>query len=139
MTEPVPPGEMRVSDNDRQLVVERLGQAHGEGRLDLAEYDERVGAAYSSRTFDDLRKLTVDLPQSAVVVPYPGAGRPTWQWQHGVFAVWFMVSFVNLVIWLIVSATSGDFVYPWWIWVAGPWGAVLLAGWLAGRRHGEPR
>jgi hypothetical protein len=23
-------------------------------------------------------------------------------------------------------------VYPWWIWVAGPWGALLLAGYILG-------
>jgi hypothetical protein len=34
---------------------------------------------------------------------------------------------VNLVIWVLVSATTSQLVYPWPLWVAGPWGAVLLA------------
>ena len=33
---------------------------------------------------------------------------------------------VNVVIWLIVSVTTAEFIYPWPLWVAGPWGAVLL-------------
>jgi hypothetical protein len=30
-------------------------------------------------------------------------------------------------------------VYPWWVWVAGPWGAVLLARWVTGRVEGVRR
>lgn len=41
-------------------------------------------------------------------------------------ASWLFASVLNLVIWGIVSLASGVAIYPWWIWVAGPWGAVLL-------------
>ena len=34
---------------------------------------------------------------------------------------------VNLVVWGLVSATTAQLIYPWPLWVAGPWGAVLLA------------
>jgi hypothetical protein len=37
------------------------------------------------------------------------------------------VSSVNLVIWLAVVLGTASPVYPWWIWVAGPWGLVLTA------------
>lgn len=42
-------------------------------------------------------------------------------------ASWLFASALNLAIWAMVSLGSGESVYPWWIWVAGPWGAVLLA------------
>jgi len=31
------------------------------------------------------------------------------------------------VVWVLVSATTAHLIYPWPLWVAGPWGAVLLA------------
>lgn len=42
-------------------------------------------------------------------------------------ASWLFASALNLAIWVMVSVFSAESVYPWWIWVAGPWGAVLLA------------
>jgi hypothetical protein len=32
----------------------------------------------------------------------------------------------------VTSLASGDWIYPWPIWVIGPWGAVLLARTLTG-------
>jgi hypothetical protein len=34
---------------------------------------------------------------------------------------------VNLVIWFIVSVGAHHLIYLWPVWVAGPWGAILLA------------
>lgn len=53
-------------------------------------------------------------------------------------AAWASVSVINLLIWAIVSMARMEWAYPWWVWVAGPWGAVLLAGWI-GERAGAPR
>jgi hypothetical protein len=45
---------------------------------------------------------------------------------------------VNVVIWVLVSISAGDPAYFWPMWVAGPWGAVLVAltatrRWTGGR------
>jgi hypothetical protein len=74
---------VRVSDQEREAVVERLRQASSEGRLELDEFADRVGAVYRSSTSADLERLTVDLP-----VPAPGdapAVRST-RWTVGVFS-----------------------------------------------------
>jgi hypothetical protein len=34
---------------------------------------------------------------------------------------------VNVVVWVLVCTTTATLIYPWPLWVAGPWGAVLLA------------
>jgi hypothetical protein len=140
---------MRASDADRQAVVDRLRGAHDDGRLTLHEFDERTAAAYTARTYADLLLLTADLPDATTppavphAVPSPslsppttgrqvdGTRRGTTMWRV-VGSTWFAVSAVNLVIWGIISLALGDALYPWWIWVAGPWGAVLLVGWLSG-------
>lgn len=54
--------EVRASDADRDAVVERLRRALGQGRLTVAEFDERAAAAYAAKTHGDLEALTRDLP-----------------------------------------------------------------------------
>jgi Flp pilus assembly protein TadB len=50
-------------------------------------------------------------------------------------AAWATASLVSFVIWLIIMVTTGA-TYPWFVWVAGPWGAVLLGRYLSTRdRH----
>src|SRR5215470_2777167 len=53
---------IRASDQDRDVVVAVLRDAYTAGRLTLEEFDERMTAAYASRTWGELRKLTEDLP-----------------------------------------------------------------------------
>jgi transketolase C-terminal domain/subunit len=68
------PTQLRVSDADRHKVAEMLRQAAGEGRIDLDELDERLGAAYGAKTYAELAPLTSDLPTSvgprSVPVPH---------------------------------------------------------------------
>lgn len=55
-------GLMRASDQDRDEAVAELRRAFSEGRLDLAELDDRASRAYTARTWADLRAVTADLP-----------------------------------------------------------------------------
>lgn len=139
---PERPDGLRASDADRERVAAELGRAQTEGRLDLVEYDERLQAAWAARTYGELELVTADLPAARVeapaTAPVPAAaacGRG--RGQRGAVAAWAYASSINLVIWAVVSIASTSWVYPWWIWVAGPWGAVLLAGWVAGRVSGS--
>jgi len=58
---PGAPPEMRASDADRDRVVDVLRAAAGDGRLTGDEFDERLEAALSSRTLDELTVVTADL------------------------------------------------------------------------------
>lgn len=53
---------MRASDQDRERAAELLSYAYAVGRLNRDELDERAIAAYSARTWGELRDLTADLP-----------------------------------------------------------------------------
>jgi hypothetical protein len=57
-----PGQDMRVSDAERTDVTDRLARHYGEGRLDSAEFDERVGRAMAAKTAADFRGLFDDLP-----------------------------------------------------------------------------
>src|SRR5580693_5425798 len=136
--------DMRASDADRQQVVERLRGALDEGRLKMDEYLERMGLAYEAVTYGDLVPLYRDLPAARPVAngapapppaaaPAPRAGVV----KRGAFAslptplkvlwtIWATVVSINVVVWVLVSATTAQLIYPWPLWVAGPWGVVLL-------------
>ena len=62
---PVTGGElenMRSRGRDRDRVAGMLGTAYSEGRLAKDEYDVRLEAALSARTYADLDRLMNDLP-----------------------------------------------------------------------------
>jgi len=66
-TDPAEPGsapDMRASDADRDRVIDVLRTALGEGRLTPDEFEERIQAVLSARTFGELTPFTADLPPS---------------------------------------------------------------------------
>jgi len=80
--EPIDPRQLRVSDNEREQVAERLREAAGEGRIGLDELEERITAVYSAKTYAELEPITRDLP--AATGPRPSAapaarGRGRWR------------------------------------------------------------
>jgi hypothetical protein len=81
---------LRASDADRDRVVEQLRGAVADGRLDSAEFDERLDAALAARTLDALAPLTVDLgtpPDNRAALARPAEPAPaliTVEQKHGV-------------------------------------------------------
>ena len=68
---------IRISDADRDHVVERLREHFADGRLTSDELDERVTATLSAKTYGDLRAVLADLPEPQPVgAPGPGAAHP---------------------------------------------------------------
>ena len=104
---------IRASDKERDSVVDVLRDAYTDGRITLAEFEERTSAAYASKTWPDLRELTCDLPVEPVLgadlrqrpahpqpvaqvmpsVPRPrhGGGRPLGRLLPVIFA-WIMIA-----------------------------------------------
>jgi hypothetical protein len=134
--------KMRASDADRQQVIERLRVALDEGRLKMDEYLDRMGHASEAVTYGDLTPLYADLPEAgslarperaapalppgprSVAAPKGFAGLPTPL--RVLWTIWAAAVSVNLVVWVLVSVTTAQLIYPWPLWVAGPWGALLL-------------
>ncbi len=54
---------IRAADTDREQTAERLRKGHTEGRLDTAEFQERLDRCYESKTLGELRELVKDLPR----------------------------------------------------------------------------
>lgn len=55
-------GNLRAADADRDHVARILGTAFSEGRLSKDEYDARLEAAFTARTYADLDRVVSDLP-----------------------------------------------------------------------------
>ena len=77
---PAAGGDLTASDTDRDHVIALLTAAQAEGRLTAAERDQRIAAARTAETFDDLVPLTRDL-----VSPTGPAARPVMNYDesHG--------------------------------------------------------
>ncbi|WP_225729780.1 MULTISPECIES: DUF1707 domain-containing protein [unclassified Nocardia] len=131
----------RASDAERERVVRLLGRHMADGRIDLAEYDQRVARVYATATREELSVVLSDLPRLKDSVAQRNSRVPIWQRIEG--GSWFGVSVLVLVIWGAISLGVGSLTYFWPMWVIGPWGAVLvfrmLAGFEAGRCFGHPR
>jgi len=67
--EPPSSPALRASDADRDRVTELLRAAVADGRLDQAEFDDRLDAALAAKTIDALTPLTADL------IAAPGSNR----------------------------------------------------------------
>jgi Domain of unknown function (DUF1707)/Cell wall-active antibiotics response 4TMS YvqF len=70
--EPDAAPQVRAADRDRDVTLELLSTAVGDGRLTLEEYSGRADRALAARLVDELTELTADLNHaSQVVAPAP--------------------------------------------------------------------
>jgi uncharacterized Tic20 family protein len=68
----MPHPQLRVTNQDREQVVEHVKAAYAEGRLDKAEMDERLDLAMTARTHADLIPIMNDLyGSSPAYLPRP--------------------------------------------------------------------
>lgn len=127
-----PDPNLRAGDADRERVAERLRKAHAEGRLDLAEFQERLDRCYQAKTLGELKILVGDLPREEVQVGRQSSGwlRP---WSLG------RTPLVPILIFLIViSAAAGDGHHFFWLWIPFVFLFWRLAWWRR-RSWGGPR
>jgi class 3 adenylate cyclase len=78
-------GDIRASDAERQVVIDRLSRAVGDGLITLDEFADSAGEAYAAVTraqLDDVTRelrlpVTVPLPSAPVVTPTPAVAAAT--------------------------------------------------------------
>jgi hypothetical protein len=126
---------MRAADTDRQKVADQLKTALDEGRLTLHEYDERVGLAYASKTYQELLMLLTDLPRPGLSAHEVRSRHEAEQRRRArrlptamlvLWTVWAALAVVNLVVYALVAVSVETDIYPWPVWLAVP-GAALAA------------
>jgi Domain of unknown function (DUF1707) len=123
---------LRASDADREHIAERLRQATTEGRLSPEELDERLGVAFSARTYGELHPLVADLPNGVVT---RRRRSPLATSVRLLVAVAILVPLIALVVATAVLVLTG-LAAGWVVW-------MLIAWWFLGmrgrRRYGPGR
>ncbi|HYB86238.1 MAG TPA: DUF1707 domain-containing protein [Streptosporangiaceae bacterium] len=144
---------IRASDADRDRTAALLREHHAAGRLTADEFNERLDKAYAAKTLGQLDELLADLPgidlyklpdASLDRTRRGGSGPPPLPWMmapgrvtaawRAALGSWLSVSLVAFFVWLL-AGHSGNL---WFLWIAGPYGLILLARWIGGdgrRRH----
>ena len=122
---------LRAGDREREEVVDRLREAHVEGRLTLGELEERADLGYRATYVDELPALVADLPRPAGPATRGWSASGPWRpgtWRHGPGPLPFIVL---VVVASVVLLVAGHPPFPL-LWL----GLV----WLLWRRHsGRPR
>jgi hypothetical protein len=70
-----PAADMRVGDAERADIADRLSRHFSDGRLDEAEFGERLDRAMRAKTMADLSGLLSDLPETEPGGPAPNGDR----------------------------------------------------------------
>lgn len=108
---------VRASDTERERVAKLISTAAGEGRLSIAEADERLERVYAAKFRHELAEVVADLPDSAAPTP---RYRPSRLRLHAAVAV--VVSVLLVLRWVAMDVP--------FFWPAGPmfllWGTFLL-------------
>lgn len=119
--------DLRVSDAERADVADRLSKHYGDGRLDQAEFNERMERAMAAKTHGDFAGLFSDLPD----LTEPGA-KPSVPAQVNRPSSRSPMSRLVLIIVIIVAAAviGQALIHSFF-----PWLLVALVGFLWLRHH----
>jgi hypothetical protein len=112
VTRDYPPGDLRLSDADRDRAVAELSEHFEAGRLTAEELDERTGRALRARTGKELADIFADLPRhqnpqvSTVADPEPArppglAGKPIPRIAIAVLAIAALIGSHGLAVLLL--------------------------------------
>lgn len=137
--EPIDPGSVRASDDEREQVAAQLRQHLAAGRLTVEEFRERLDEAFTARTRADLCRALRELPADPlhvaqpVALPLPSIQTSN-QWRHA--AGLAAPSIIATGAW-VLSGHHGGF-WPGWVMLAN--GSMALRHFTRGRhRTAEPR
>jgi len=125
---------LRIGDAERNEISERLSKHYSDGRLDAAEFQERLDRAMSAKTRADLSGLLVDLPRLQSPEQQAAAALPPRRRPRVLRVVLFVV--VSLWALSIAAAVTRGFFGFGWIHI--PWlliGLIALFLWSRDRRH----
>ncbi|MGB3441297.1 MAG: DUF1707 domain-containing protein [Actinophytocola sp.] len=114
---------MRASDAERERIAKLVSAAAGEGRLSIAEADDRLERVYTTRFRHELAEFVADLPAGRPEAPRPARGLdrfPVRLRAHAAVAA--VLSVVLILRWIAMDVP--------FFWPAGPmfllWGSFLL-------------
>lgn len=125
---------LRASDRDRGLVVDALGSAYAEGRLDREEFDERSHRVGGVRTLGEFPALVEDLIPNAPARLSAAELRAEAERRYRADRrESFRFLIPAIVCWVIWAATGAGF--PWPIFVTVGTALPALNVWINPESH----
>jgi hypothetical protein len=130
-----PSSDVRVSDAERSAIADALARHYADGRLDQAEFNERVDRAMQAKTRADFRGLLDDLPDATDQSDFSGARRTglplTPRYRHRRFPLprLLFLAFVVMVTYFVAHALVHTLM--WWLPIA----LVIILILRGGRRR----
>ena len=125
MTTKLPTSTVRAGDRERATTADQLGLALTQGYLDMAEYEQRVAAAFAAPSSNELRQLLADLPIAQLRRNDPRhrearnvAARMSVRLH---LAGYVLMVVTVLTVWLAIALSGGS----WYFWPVWP---ILGAG-----------
>src|SRR5262249_44505194 len=119
---------IRAADADRERIAEQLRRCHAEGRLDMAEFQERIERCYAAKTHGQLGELVRDLPrheQERSLARHAPSRLPL-----------FPLIPLLIALAVLAAATRHHF---FWLWVPLVFLVLRMSWWRRGRFFAGPR
>lgn len=110
-------GALRASDADRERVAQQLRQALSEGRLLTEEFEQRLEASFSARTYAQLDAVLADLPRGSPTVT--GKSREL-SWVRPALLAAIAIPVAVAVMIAVAFVVTGVFA-GWMLWLAAGW------------------
>jgi hypothetical protein len=123
-----PPGDLRVSDADRDRALSELSEAFRVGRITADEFDERSGQALRARTGKELSALLADLPLDGPAATPTAGPEPA----NHAFAVRGVMGASALSATLLFAKAVTDALSPGIGWAGGTLAPAGIAALLVG-------
>ena len=115
---------LRISDAERAEVADLLAKHYGDGRLDQAEFNQRLDQAMKAKTYADLDGILVDLPRTDAEAS--AAPKATERRRHEHRHLRMLV----LTVFIVIAAATVAHAFAWalstWVWLL-LLGAILYA------------
>ena len=115
---------LRISDAERADVADLLSKHYGDGRLDQAEFNQRLDQAMQAKTYADLDGILVDLPRTDAEAS--AAPKATERRRHEHRHLRLLV----LTVFIVIAAATVAHAFAWalstWVWLL-LLGAILYA------------
>ncbi|HUA11972.1 MAG TPA: DUF1707 domain-containing protein [Solirubrobacteraceae bacterium] len=124
---------IRAADDDRERVAGRLRASHVEGRLDLAEFQQRLDLCYEAKTMGQLAELVRDLPRRR---ERDDAGWAAWLGRRR----WLVAAAALVLSLMVVASATGHASHQGgWVWIPLFFIFWRFAPWRRRRgRYGPP-
>ena len=115
---------LRISDAERAEVADLLAKHYGDGRLDQAEFNQRLDQAMQAKTYADLDGILVDLPRTDAEAS--AAPKATERRRHEHRHLRLLVLTVFIVVAVAAVAHTLIWSLSTWVWLL-LLGAILYA------------